>query len=646
MSAAWPPEGWVTGDDAARMLGVSIETFRTGKWRWRTRLRSARCIRRPDGRRSNIYPVEEIERIRAERAAMAAEREANRHAPFPPPGFVDRGGAAALLGIGMSTLNVWIREGRLGYAGTLAMGPNGVQCRVYAIEELARARQAMTAADAARRTPPEGFVDHDGAARFFGVHPVTVTKWQREGGLGRGTWMDVAGGGKRRKVFAVAELECARKQMRAAASRPTAPEGYVELHEAARVLGVHPGTLRQWECQGRLTKGRVVPIPGTSARTKVYRGEELRRLREEIRIAAAKFPPAGWIDLKEAARRAQVSAGVWKRWCQAGRVTGGRWVTKPTGGRCKLFDVEEVGRVVEELGRDHSFFMEPDGQGGWRPPAGYVDRGGAARMFGVAERTMVSWQTEGRITCGRWARMPVGESGGRRVYPVEELCRLVGEFDKVGRPYPDADDPGIVRVPIMSWSKTRFEAIIDSGDLPLIEGKRWNWMPRSDEDGAVVVLSAPAGGQTPLRRIILGLRGPLWRISHRNGDPLDCRRANLIVRNVTEQLAHSRKRKTVAGRPCTSRFKGVSWLEKRGKWCARISKEGVTRRLGNFDDELAAAEAYDEAARDLFGEHARLNFPDGVDARLEREAELLPGENRSATHAAPGAARPADARAA
>jgi hypothetical protein len=79
---------------------------------------------------------------------------------------------------------------------------------------------------------------------------------------------------------------------------------------------------------------------------------------------------------------------------------------------------------------------------------------------------------------------------------------------------------------------------VDAADLPRIEGKRWNWMLRSDGSDAVVVLSAPAGEQVPLRRIILGLEGPAWRMSHGNGDPLDCRRANLVVRSVGEQLGH------------------------------------------------------------------------------------------------------------
>ena len=53
---------------------------------------------------------------------------------------------------------------------------------------------------------------------------------------------------------------------------------------------------------------------------------------------------------------------------------------------------------------------------------------------------------------------------------------------------------------------------------------------------------------------------------------------------------------------------------------ACVTTDRVQCRLGTFHDEIATAQAYDEAARELFGEHARPNFPDGVDAWLEREA--------------------------
>jgi hypothetical protein len=132
----------------------------------------------------------------------------------------------------------------------------------------------------------------------------------------------------------------------------------------------------------------------------------------------------------------------------------------------------------------------------------------------------------------------------------------------------------------------------------------------------------PLYARTPLARMVAGVTGAGsdTRVSHRNGDPLDCRLANILVRTMQQQLFGNRKLGTVNGRKYTSRFKGVSWDERRERWLANITLDGKMRRLGSFRDEIAAAQAYDEAARELFGEHARLNFPDGVDAFLAADA--------------------------
>ena len=87
--------------------------------------------------------------------------------------------------------------------------------------------------------------------------------------------------------------------------------------------------------------------------------------------------------------------------------------------RCKLFSIEEIDRLVEEAGRDHLFFIESDGSGGWRPPEGYVDRYGAAKIFGVAGRTIAKVDRQ-PDHLRPMARIPVDEAsvrgcGGRRV---------------------------------------------------------------------------------------------------------------------------------------------------------------------------------------------------------------------------------------
>ncbi len=59
----------------------------------------------------------------------------------------------------------------------------------------------------------------------------------------------------------------------------------------------------------------------------------------------------------------------------------------------------------------------------------------------------------------------------------------------------------------------------------------------------------------------------------------------------------------------TSRFHGVDFNKKTQRWRARIKVFGEPqpRYLGEFNDEFEAAEAYNIAAREAYGEHAHLN---------------------------------------
>jgi hypothetical protein len=59
----------------------------------------------------------------------------------------------------------------------------------------------------------------------------------------------------------------------------------------------------------------------------------------------------------------------------------------------------------------------------------------------------------------------------------------------------------------------------------------------------------------------------------------------------------------------TSRFRGVHWNRKEQGWVAQIGHRGRTLHLGRFSDEERAAEAYDEAAKQLKKHRAVLNFP-------------------------------------
>jgi hypothetical protein len=58
----------------------------------------------------------------------------------------------------------------------------------------------------------------------------------------------------------------------------------------------------------------------------------------------------------------------------------------------------------------------------------------------------------------------------------------------------------------------------------------------------------------------------------------------------------------------TSIYRGVS--KRYGKWKARIKEKGHDIVIGEYEDEIEAARAYDKKARALHGDRAALNFPD------------------------------------
>jgi hypothetical protein len=60
----------------------------------------------------------------------------------------------------------------------------------------------------------------------------------------------------------------------------------------------------------------------------------------------------------------------------------------------------------------------------------------------------------------------------------------------------------------------------------------------------------------------------------------------------------------------TSKYKGVFFDKKRGKYRAVLSVDGKKKHLGYFDNEIDAARAYDTAAELHRGKFAALNFPD------------------------------------
>lgn len=94
------------------------------------------------------------------------------------------------------------------------------------------------------------------------------------------------------------------------------------------------------------------------------------------------------------------------------------------------------------------------------------------------------------------------------------------------------------------------------------------------------------------------------QVDHIDGDGLNNQRSNLRVCTHTQNQMNRAKHKIMS-----SKYKGVSWNKPTEKWRARIETNQGSLYLGLFEVEEEAARAYDEAAKENFGEFARLNFP-------------------------------------
>lgn len=105
-----------------------------------------------------------------------------------------------------------------------------------------------------------------------------------------------------------------------------------------------------------------------------------------------------------------------------------------------------------------------------------------------------------------------------------------------------------------------------------------------------------------IHRLIMKVNNSKLSVDHINGNGLDNRKENLRICSHKENLRNSRKPKNN-----TSGYKGVSWDKSRNRWKAYIIFDYKFKYLGRFKIKKDAALAYNKAAKDLFGEFAKLN---------------------------------------
>jgi hypothetical protein len=148
---------------------------------------------------------------------------------------------------------------------------------------------------------------------------------------------------------------------------------------------------------------------------------------------------------------------------------------------------------------------------------------------------------------------------------------------------------------------SRHIALFDAADRVLVEQyAHWHAIPARD------TFYVQAGEDTTvlLHRLITSAPKGLL-VDHVNRDGLDNRRANLRLCNESQNKANR-----PAPRSNTSGYKGVSKTPS-GRWSAYITVDYRRRALGTFDTAAEAAQAYNAAAIEAWGEFAFLNTVSG-----------------------------------
>ncbi len=146
-------------------------------------------------------------------------------------------------------------------------------------------------------------------------------------------------------------------------------------------------------------------------------------------------------------------------------------------------------------------------------------------------------------------------------------------------------------------------ALVDDADFERLNQFKWY----ASKQPGTFYACRDAGGRTNrkqirMHRVITGVTKSR-QVDHINGNGLDNRRTNLRICVASQNQANRGKQ-----RNCKSGFKGVSWNKSNRKWVSLIQVLGKHIYLGGFDCKITAARAYDEKAKEMFGEFARTNF--------------------------------------
>ena len=148
-------------------------------------------------------------------------------------------------------------------------------------------------------------------------------------------------------------------------------------------------------------------------------------------------------------------------------------------------------------------------------------------------------------------------------------------------------------------------ALIDDADYGILKNYNWQLIPGGIKKDHFYARASFNGKPFFMHRVIMGVNSRMM-VDHVDGNGLNNRRSNLRFCTASQNMANSRKSPR-----SLSKFKGVLWKKGKNLWVASAVKDYKRYYFGKYEKEEDAALAYDKGAKELFGEFASLNFPNG-----------------------------------
>lgn len=151
-------------------------------------------------------------------------------------------------------------------------------------------------------------------------------------------------------------------------------------------------------------------------------------------------------------------------------------------------------------------------------------------------------------------------------------------------------------------------AIVDDDDYPYLNRFTWTCNDKGTEGGKLyAMMCKQRNGKSngiAMHELVINLENA-DAISFKNGNTLDYRKQNLIPVDKSLMMQRSIKRRI---KNASSEYKGLTYRKKKDVWEVRIAKDKQTYFVGTFRNERDAALAYNDKAKELYGDLAYQNM--------------------------------------